>query len=194
MLSLPSPVLTRVQAVVFWVGRGDAESFFHAFYYLLAWISPFIVHKPPSLFTFYKLHVISPLAGLATVIGSSHRAGLTSLHLCWCLTFGSRPSLHALVPLPKESEGRAAMLPLLTRSVDACLCLGRVPVSFGLGRIKLWRGRRQWSSIVSLNFGITITWATSKIKSFFPVLSIHFLKIKVSMTYNAIGVSGVQRS
>lgn len=57
-----------------------------------------------------------------------------------------------------------------------------------------WWRVGQWSSTVSLNFGITITWATSKIKSFFPVLSIHFLKIKVSMTYNAIGVSGVQRS
>lgn len=159
------------------MGRGDAESFFHAFYYLLAWISPFIVHKPPSLFTFYKLHVISPLAGLATVIGSSHRAGLTSLHLCWCLTFGSRSTLHALLPLPsafwKESEERTTtVLPLLRCSVGTYLYLGRVPVSFGLGRIKIWG---QWSSNVSLSLRITITWVTSKIKSSFPVLSIHFL-------------------
>lgn len=107
-------ILAGVQPIVVWVGRGDAESFLHVFYYLLAWISPFIVHKPSSLFTFYKLHVLTPPAGLATVIGSSHRAGLTGLHLCWCLPFSSWYALYAFLLLLsvfwKESEERTATM------------------------------------------------------------------------------------
>lgn len=102
-------------------GEGDAESFIHAFYYLLAWISPFIVHKPLSLFTFYKLHVISPLAGLATVIGSSHRAGLTSLHLCWCLSSVSTLPCRFHLYFKRRVIRATTLLCLLGRWDGTCL-------------------------------------------------------------------------
>lgn len=51
----------------------------------------------------------------------------------------------------------------------------------------VWEESRVWgsgSSNFSLNFNITITWVTSKMKGFcvffLPVLSIHFLKIEDS--------------
>jgi hypothetical protein len=93
-LALPA----RAQPIVVW-GVGGAESLIHAFYYLLAGISPFIVRKPPSLFTFYKLHVIKSSCRSGFCNWQSPQSRADGSVIVLILTSGVRSALQAFSPL-----------------------------------------------------------------------------------------------